>query len=87
MDAEASGIRGRVILITGAASGIGAAFARHAAAGGAAGLVLVDRNEDALDALAAELGSSADVLSHPLDVADPDAWTALEEAARALFRY
>jgi meso-butanediol dehydrogenase/(S,S)-butanediol dehydrogenase/diacetyl reductase len=55
----------KVVLITGAASGIGAALARRFVAEGAQ-VVLGDRNEQAGGALAAELGARAAFL--PVDV-------------------
>jgi NAD(P)-dependent dehydrogenase (short-subunit alcohol dehydrogenase family) len=58
-------LQGRAAIITGAAGGIGAATARIFAAQGAR-VVLVDRNADALAALAAELGSNATTL--PADI-------------------
>jgi len=57
--AEATrGIEGRVVLITGAARGIGAAAARRLAAGGAR-LVLADVNGEGVAKLAAELGQAS----------------------------
>jgi NAD(P)-dependent dehydrogenase (short-subunit alcohol dehydrogenase family) len=61
-------------LITGAASGIGAACARWLAKRGVSRLVLVDRDEEGLAAL--EL--SCDVDRRVGDVADEAFWTALE---------
>lgn len=61
---------GRVILITGAASGIGAACAKWLADRGAAGLVLVDLDEDRLQAL--ELACPARCFAG--DVADERLW-------------
>jgi 2-keto-3-deoxy-L-fuconate dehydrogenase len=59
-------------LVTGAASGIGAATARHLGITGAR-LVLVDRNGEGLDAIAQELGESvASALEG--DVADEGFW-------------
>jgi len=48
----------RVMLVTGASTGVGAALAKHAAAEGLS-LALVARRKDALEAVAAECGPSA----------------------------
>ena len=58
-------LEGRSVIITGGASGIGGACARLFASHGAR-LTLVDRDENKLSALAAELGSN--VLPLPRDV-------------------
>jgi NAD(P)-dependent dehydrogenase (short-subunit alcohol dehydrogenase family) len=50
-------IRGKVVVVTGAAGGIGAAMARRFAAEQAAGLVLSDLDGDGAAALARELGT------------------------------
>jgi len=66
-----SRLEGKVVLISGGASGIGAATARLVVrAGGKA--VLADRDETRGRALAAELGGSAHFV--PLDVADEGIW-------------
>ncbi len=61
-------LSGKVIAITGAASGIGLACARRALAAGAR-VVLVDRATDQLAALTAELGPEAHGLT--IDLTDP----------------
>lgn len=57
-------LEGQVAIVTGAARGLGAAFARRLAAEGCA-VVVTDRN-DAVDAVASEIGATA----HVGDVAD-----------------
>ena len=64
-------LRGRLCLITGAASGIGRATA-HAAAAAGARLVLTDVQAEALDTVAGELGA-ASVAHRALDIGDIDA--------------
>ena len=59
-------LRGKRVLITGASRGIGESLAR-AFAGAGATVALVARTEDAIRALAAELGGTA----HPADLSDP----------------
>lgn len=68
--------RGRSALITGAASGIGAACARWLDAQGIARLVLVDRDATGLAAL--DLGCTVEL--HTGDVSDPDLWQGIEQS-------
>ena len=72
--ADEFGFKGKSALVTGAASGIGAASARWLDAQGAARLVLVDMDSDRLDTL--EL--SCQVECHAGDVADPQLWQSIE---------
>lgn len=61
---------GKTALVTGAASGIGAACARDLCARGLSRLILVDRDEQAL----AALETGCETLRHHGDVADPALW-------------
>lgn len=72
----AAALAGRTALVTGAASGIGAATARLLHARGAA-VVLGDVDVDGAAALAAALGAGASAV--PLDVTDEAAWDRLAE--------
>ncbi len=80
---ETSSFRGRVAVITGAAQGVGEATARLFAARDAAGLALVDRQGERLDALAHEL-SEEGCPAEPIcvDLAEVDAcFRAIDRAA------
>ena len=72
----------QVALITGAASGIGAATATLLAREGVSALVLVDRDEPALHQLAATLPLAPDrhLLLRAHDIADEPAWDATSAA-------
>jgi NAD(P)-dependent dehydrogenase (short-subunit alcohol dehydrogenase family) len=82
--AEASSFAGRVMLVTGAAQGIGEATARLVAERGAAGPALVDHNADGLAAVAAEItaGGCPAVLI-PADLGDVQACFAAVDGAGA----
>ena len=69
-------LQGRVVLITGAASGIGAASARAAQSEGAI-LALADRNTDALHQIAEKLADGGPVSTHMVDVSDPNSTAAM----------
>lgn len=68
----------QVALVTGAASGIGAATVRHLAEAGVGRFVLVDRDAAGLEALRGELAAEAITRAH--DVADEAAWATTEAA-------
>ena len=74
-------LEGRVVLITGAAGGIGQALAAAFDAQGAT-LVLVDRNADSLADLAGKLTGSAGVTTLCCDLADDAAVVALAASVR-----
>jgi NAD(P)-dependent dehydrogenase (short-subunit alcohol dehydrogenase family) len=76
-------LKNYVALVTGAASGIGAATARRLAGDGAR-LVLVDRDAAKLAELSRSL-APADVLQRVHDVADEAAWTETSTAIRERF--
>jgi NAD(P)-dependent dehydrogenase (short-subunit alcohol dehydrogenase family) len=71
---------GRSALVTGAASGIGAATARWLDAHGVGTLHLVDLDREALEAL----DLSCQVVTHEADVADPAFWAAFEKSVGKL---
>jgi len=71
---------GRHVLVTGAASGIGAACAKWLAEHGASRLVLVDRDGDGL----ARLELPCEVAAFPGDVTDPALWERTEANAGPL---
>jgi NAD(P)-dependent dehydrogenase (short-subunit alcohol dehydrogenase family) len=71
-------LAGKVVMVTGASSGIGEAAARQLAGEGAT-VLLVARNEEALESLAAEINSGGPGMAeaHPCDLNDLDAIDAL----------
>ena len=76
---------GKVVIVTGATSGLGAGFARAVAAVGGR-LVLAGRRADRLESVVADLeAAGATVRGKPADIADPDACTALADFAVAEF--
>jgi NADP-dependent 3-hydroxy acid dehydrogenase YdfG len=84
MSAETATPADRVLLITGASSGIGAATARHAATAGWR-LVLAARSLERLEELAGDLGGPERALAVRCDVTDWDEQQSMVEAALAAF--
>lgn len=76
------GLSGRIVLIAGASSGLGAGFARACAAAGAR-VVLGARRLDRVEALAADLGEAA--MAVRLDITDEASVIAAYDAAEARF--
>jgi 2-keto-3-deoxy-L-fuconate dehydrogenase len=74
-----------IALITGAASGIGAATAQLLAHEGVAGLALLDRDGAGLERLVASLPDPDIALAIEMDVADEADWSVANEAVRTHF--
>ena len=74
-------LKGKICVVTGAASGIGEAVARAFAAADAGGVVVADMNADKLAKVAAEIGA----LAVPTDVSQEADIKALVAAAEAKF--
>lgn len=68
---------GRVIVVTGAAGGIGRAIARRLLQDPAARLLLVDRDEEGLHEVGDQLGQSSRVQLETTDITDEEAVSAL----------
>jgi 2-dehydro-3-deoxy-L-rhamnonate dehydrogenase (NAD+) len=78
----ADDLTGRVVLVTGGGSGIGAACARLLVARGARA-VIADRNAEAAHQLASDLAGAAHAVC--VDVAQPAAGKQMVDAARRAF--
>ncbi|VWX57740.1 Short-chain dehydrogenase [Burkholderiales bacterium 8X] len=78
-------LRGRVVVLTGASSGIGRATAQALASQGA-DVVLAARNAEALDEVAKQCNTErGSAIAVPTDVTDADAMRALRDAAIARY--
>lgn len=75
-------IRGKTVVITGAARGIGHATAKALLARGAR-VVIGDRDVDALEKAVTGMSNLGSVSGHPLDVTDRESFAAFLDKARA----
>jgi short-subunit dehydrogenase len=73
-------IEGKIALVTGASSGIGAAIAKAMAQAGAAEVLLLARNDNDLKKIAAEIAASGGKARiYPVDLSDPDRATEIAQ--------
>jgi NAD(P)-dependent dehydrogenase (short-subunit alcohol dehydrogenase family) len=79
------GLARQAVIVTGAASGIGAAIARMLAAEGVGGLLLTDRDADGLARIAKDLSRTTAVETVVADLMDVTAVTRIAGAATARF--
>jgi NAD(P)-dependent dehydrogenase (short-subunit alcohol dehydrogenase family) len=75
----------QAVIVTGAASGIGAAIARMLAAEGVGGLLLTDRDADGLARIAAELSPATAIQTVVADLTDTAAPATIADSARRAF--
>jgi NAD(P)-dependent dehydrogenase (short-subunit alcohol dehydrogenase family) len=79
------GLGRQAVIVTGAASGIGAAIARMLSNEGVGGLILTYRDAPGLQRIAAELGATSPVETVVADLADSAATSAIASAATTRF--
>jgi NAD(P)-dependent dehydrogenase (short-subunit alcohol dehydrogenase family) len=84
MEGGAAGLQGRVVVVTGAASGIGRAMAQRMAQAGAR-LALLDLDVEGCEATAAGMPVDASTLVRAVDITDPTACKAAVEEVAAHF--